>query len=235
VSDRVRSEWVRLADLDRARTHYIPNCVRETSVQRVRALSRSELRRRFEYQDGEVRVVCVGSVIARKGQDLVLQALRALAASEPGLRVDFLGSLAGDWGQRLANSVHATPLAERARFLGSRTDVYERMVAADALVLASRAEASPLSVLEAMALGTCVVAADIDGVSEQLVNAESGLLFAREDVAGLTLALHRIAREPALRETLAGAARARYLEQFSRAKQIARWGAVMGQILAERR
>jgi glycosyltransferase involved in cell wall biosynthesis len=234
VSERVRAEWLRLAALDPARTRYIPNCVRESRVQQLQAHSRERLRRRFGYRDEQVRVVCVGSVSARKGQDLVLEALRALALTEPQLQVDFLGSLAGDFAARLVAGLRGTALAARARFLGNRADVYERMFAADALVLASRAEAAPLSVLEAMALGTCVVAADVDGVSEQLVHGESGLLFAREDVAGLSAALRQITREPALRERLARAARTRYFAEFSRDRQLARWSDALGGMLERR-
>jgi glycosyltransferase involved in cell wall biosynthesis len=132
---------------------------------------------------------------------------------------------------RLARS---SELGGRARFLGSVNDVYERIYAADVLVLASRAEAFPLSVLEAMALGTCVVASDVDGIAEQVVHDESGLLFASEDAEGLAQCLRQMADDPVRRKTLARAARSRYVTEFNRTLQLERWAAVTSKILGDR-
>jgi glycosyltransferase involved in cell wall biosynthesis len=232
VSDRGRNEWNALASLERQRSLYIPNCVHEQRVASVRARDRARLRRELGYPDAGVRLVCLGQVTVRKGQDLVLEALRALGATDRPLSVDFLGRVSDAWAERLVASSKGTPLASRVRFLGGVDDAYERIYAADALVLASRAEAFPLSVLEAMALGTCVVASDVDGVAEQLVHAQTGLLFGREDGAALAACLSQVASDPPLRAALAEAGRARYLGEFTRAHQLGRWAAAVTQMLA---
>jgi hypothetical protein len=54
---------------------------------------------------------------------------------------------------------------------------------------------------------------------------QSGLLFPREDANPLAGCLSRIARDAVLRETLGRAGRARYLSQFTRDRQLARWNA----------
>jgi glycosyltransferase involved in cell wall biosynthesis len=221
VSERGRQEWLQLADLAAARTIHIPNCVRELRAAAVYARERSQLRAAVGYDD-RLWTVCVGALSPRKGQDLVVAALRALPA-ELDVCVEFIGAIKGAWAQRLVADVEHSPLRERVRFAGRRGDVYERMHAADALVLASRAEASPLVVLEAMALGTCIVAADVDGVGEQVVHAQSGCLFGRENIEGLVQCLQRIAGSSALRAALGGAARARYRSVFERRLQLERW------------
>jgi glycosyltransferase involved in cell wall biosynthesis len=223
VSDRGRSEWTALARLDPARGCYIPNCVREQRVEQVRLRERAQLRRDFGYHDESLCVVSVGSVSARKGQDLVLEALRVLGTTQPAVRVEFLGPCDTPWAKQLRASVRGTALAARVRFLGSVHDAYERTYAADALLLASRAEAFPMSVLEALALGTCVVASDVDGVGEQVVHEQSGLLFAGQDVTAMAAHLGRLTREPQLRAALAAGGRERYLRHFTRAQQLARW------------
>lgn len=232
VSERGRAEWNALGGFDPARSFYIPNCVREQETHRLLARDRKDVRRTVGYSTDHVQIVCVGAVIRRKGQDLVLDALQRLAATHPQLRVDFLGPLTGGWAEaqkaRLARSVE---LGGRARFLGSVSDAYERIYAADALVLASRAEAFPLSVLEAMALGTCVVASDVDGISEQVVHEESGLLFPSEDAAALAQCLRLVAEDPVRRKTLARSARSRYVTEFNRTLQLERWAAATDQIL----
>jgi len=120
------------------------------------------------------------------------------------------------------------------RFLGKVSDVYERVYAADLLLLGSRAEASPLVVLEAMALGTCVIAADVDGVSEQVLDEQTGLLFHRESTTELSGCLSRAARDASLRERLARGGRARYLERYGRDRQLARWSALLTEFLQTR-
>ena len=232
VSDRGRREWNGLASLEPERSLYIPNCVHEQRVARVRARDRDQLRRELGYHDGGLRLVCLGQVTPRKGQDLVLEALRVLSETDPHVSVDFLGRVSDAWAERLVASLKGSALASRARFLGGVDDAYERIYAADALVLASRAEAFPLSVLEAMALGTCVVASDVDGVAEQIVHAQTGLLFGREDSGALATCLRQIAADPELRAALADAGRARYLAEFTRAHQLGRWADAVAQMSA---
>jgi glycosyltransferase involved in cell wall biosynthesis len=227
VSQRGQREWDNLAGLDGSRSFYIPNCVREQRVAQTLTRPRSELRRELGYRADGVYAVCVGQVCARKGQDLVLRALAAMPSAAPELQLDLLGDCSSSWARALREGLAGSASAARVRFLGRVSDVYERICAADVLVLGSRAEASPLVVLEAMALGTCVVAADVDGVGEQVVDEETGLLFQRDNAQQLTGSLLRVTRDPALRERLARAGRARYLERFTRDRQLARWSAVL--------
>jgi glycosyltransferase involved in cell wall biosynthesis len=230
VSERGRAEWGALAGLDPARSLHIPNCVREQRAAALRERDRAALRRSYGYRDDAVQLVCVGSVLPRKGQDVLVEALLTLGACP--LRLDFVGSARGAWAEQLAARVASSALAGRVRFVGEVSDAYERVYAADALVLASRAEASPLSVLEAMALGTCVVAADVDGLAELIVSEQTGLLFAREDPAALAASLRRIAYDPPLRAALGRAGRERYASEFQRARQLARWAEAVTRMLA---
>jgi glycosyltransferase involved in cell wall biosynthesis len=231
VSERGQREWQALAQLDPQRSLHIPNCVQEQRVLAVLGGTRAHWRERLGYGANRLRVVCVGQVTPRKGQDLVLAALERLPAAAPALDVDFIGECGSAWARDLARRSAALPLAKHVRFLGAVNDVYERVFAADLLVVGSRAEAFPLVVLEAMALGTCVVAADVDGVGEQVIDAQTGLLFAPEDAGQLAQALARAASDARLRERLAAAGRARYLERFTRDRQLALWNAALSQML----
>src|SRR6185312_15552420 len=118
------------------------------------AQARSDLRNKLQYRANRIHLLCVGQVSARKGQDLVVDALEAVPPAAAEIQLDFLGDCSSDWAQALQRRVRQSAVAERVRFLGNVNDVYERVYAADLLVLASRAEAMPLVVLEAMALGT---------------------------------------------------------------------------------
>ena len=72
-----------------------------------------------------------------------------------------------------------------------------------------------LSVLEAMASGTPVVASRTGGVPEVVVDGETGFLVAPGDTAELRDRIQRLLRDPALAARMGRAARARVLEHFT--------------------
>lgn len=128
-------------------------------------------------------ILAVGSLIRRKGFDLLLEAYKKLKVPCPdlliagtGREMDQLKSLAGD-----------LLLADRVRFLGfidgpKKVSLYR---SAQFLVCPSRKEPFANVILEAMAANLPVVASDVDGSPEMVRHGENGLLFPCEDVAAL--------------------------------------------------
>ena len=100
------------------------------------------------------------------------------------------------------------------RLAGERDDVGELLAAADLFVLSSRSEGLPLSILEAMAAGLPVVASDVGGVPELVVDGETGLLVPPGDPHALAAAIDRLLDDPDLRRRLGAAGRLRVSEQF---------------------
>jgi glycosyltransferase involved in cell wall biosynthesis len=96
----------------------------------------------------------------------------------------------------------------RVRFVGSlgRDDVLALFRAADASLLSSSWENFPHAVVEALAVGTPVVATAVGGVPELVHDGENGLLVPPGDPAALAGAIQRVVSEPGLRERLAEAA-----------------------------
>ena len=79
----------------------------------------------------------------------------------------------------------------------------------------------PTSVLEAMALGVPVVTTDVNGLTETVVDGETGLVVPERDPAALADALQRVLGDPALAERLASQARPGHVEQgFSLEKSV---------------
>ena len=92
-------------------------------------------------------------------------------------------------------------------FLGTvseRAAIYHSL---DALVLPSRFEGLPMTVLEAMACGVPVLASAVDGVREIATPGVHALLAPSEDVAAFRSELQRLLSEPNLRTRLAANAR----------------------------
>ncbi|MGK5685430.1 glycosyltransferase family 4 protein [Actinoplanes sp. URMC 104] len=155
------------------------------------------------HPDGR-RLLCVAAVTPRKGQDLLVAALEQ--------------DLAGlDWECTFAGALRQpVPYADRRlRFAGplagdALDTAYEF---SDLLVLPSRAETYGMVVTEALARGIPVLATAVGGVPEALGTAPDGslpgILIPPDDRPALAGALRAWLTDPALRERLRGAARAR--------------------------
>ncbi len=144
----------------------------------------------------------VARLDAQKGHDVVLSA----AELDPSARY----ACVGDGALRAALEADAARrgVGDRVRFLGFRTDVADLVAAAPFVVLASRYEGLPLSLLEAMAAGRAVVATDIPGTRELVVHEQTGLLVPADDAAALAAAVARVRDDAELRDRLARAGQA---------------------------
>ena len=99
-------------------------------------------------------------------------------------------------------------LAGRVRFLGAgtRDDVVRLFRAADAALLTSAWENLPHTLLEALAVGTPVIATAVGGVPEVVRDGENGLLVPPGDVEAIAAAIERLLGDAPLRAALAAAA-----------------------------
>lgn len=144
---------------------------------------------------GEAPVLlAAGRLTRQKGFDLLLRALPAVVEQLPGLRVLIAGE--GPERRALTGQAARLRLQERVRFLGGRCDLAVLIAAADGFVLPSRDEGSPYVLLEAMALGLPVVAADVGGVRALLDGGSNGLLVRAGDPPALAAAILRLLQFP---------------------------------------
>lgn len=118
-------------------------------------------------------------------------------------------------------AVRAKGLEKRISCPGSVRNVAPWLRAADALVLCSRSEGTPLSVIEAMALGKPVVVTTVGGVPDMVAHQGTGLWVPPRAPQALAAALDRLASDPALGRRLGLAARSVVDERFG-AERLAR-------------
>ena len=150
-------------------------------------------------------LVAAGRLTRQKGFDLLLQALPAVVAQRPDLRVLIAGE--GPERRALAGQAGRLRLQERVRFLGARDDLEALFAAAHGFVLPSRSEGSPYVLLEAMALGLPVVATEVGGVPAMLDGGANGLLVRAEDPPALAAAILSLVQFPQAAERRAELAR----------------------------
>lgn len=165
--------------------------------------------------DGASRLLCVGSVTPTKGQDLLVEALAAVA--DLAWSCVCVGPLHRDPSHvaRLRQLIGRHELGDRVRLAGPQTGqrLATTYAAADLLVLPSRAESFGMVVTEALARGIPVLAAAVNGVPDTLGRASDGglpgILVPPGDPTAFAAALRRWLGEPELRGRLTVSARER--------------------------
>lgn len=142
------------------------------------------------------RLVCVGRLCEQKGQLLLLEAARLLAAQA----VEFELVLAGDGEMRveIETLIADYGLQSQVRITGwiSSEQVRAEILAARALVLPSFAEGLPVVIMEAMALRRPVLTTYVAGIPELVRAGENGWLFAAGAVDELAAALADCLAQP---------------------------------------
>jgi glycosyltransferase involved in cell wall biosynthesis len=106
-------------------------------------------------------------------------------------------------------------LASRVRFLGFIKDMPELYQCLDLLLLTSHFEGTPLTVLEAMAMGVPVVASQVDGVEEVLADGQDGCLVPPGDREAFVDRVCRLLQDPKLRRQLSLAGQGKARRYFS--------------------
>ena len=162
-------------------------------------------------------LVYVGSLSPEKRLDRLLAALPPLVVEFPSLHVWIVGD--GPLREELQSLANRLDLRHTVHFLGAQDRVGDYLNAADLFALTSDTEGMPGVLLEAGYMGLPVVATDVGGVAECVVDGETGILVpARDDataVTALTAALARLLRDPALRERMGENARTLVAERFT--------------------
>lgn len=163
-----------------------------------------------------VHIVFVGRLSPVKGVDVLVRALAIVnKAVRPELSVtlDIMG--VGEEAPALQGLVEEHGLQDRVRFLGYRPDAAARLGTYDVVCLPSREDMCPLVCVEAMCHGKPVLATNVGGLPELVVDGKTGLLVPSDDVAALAKALLRLVTDHELRKRFGAAGRHRFESFFT--------------------
>jgi glycosyltransferase involved in cell wall biosynthesis len=177
-------------------------------------------------REGVVKLLAVGSVIPRKGYDVLVAALARLR------HLPWRLVIAGDCGRspqtsrRLMAEIARLGLTDRISLLGAvmPEQMSPLYASADLFVLPSRFEGYGMAYTEAIAHGVPVIGTTA-GAIPQTVSADAGVLVAPDDVEALAATLQRLIASPDERERLAAGARAAKFPSWS--EQAARFARVL--------
>ncbi len=199
--------FLRSLGFDPATTRVIPNGVAACESRR----SRNQIRDELGIDDAMFVVLFVAALRPEKRVDRFVRAVTAAHRTNASIRGLVVGG--GAELERARALCAETGLVVEA--LGQRSDTPELMHAADVVCLTSDAEALPLVVVEAMACGRPVIATDVGGLRDAVVDGETGYLVAPADDDGLAARLTELAGNRSLLEQMGAAGRERHASRFT--------------------
>jgi glycosyltransferase involved in cell wall biosynthesis len=200
-SPSVQAELADLSEQHLDAVAMLPSVPDETEVLRLSAEPPDR-----DYSADELVVGCCATVEYRKGADLWVEIAREVRRALPKQRVRFV------WIGEIAQPVLANDLAG-VEFNGPTANPYAHLRRFDVATLPSRDDPFPLVVLEAMLLGTPVVAFAVGGVPSQI--GEAGILVSPGEVKAFASEIVNLLTDHEGRRRLGNAAEARVSRLYS--------------------
>jgi len=147
----------------------------------------------------------------------------------PGAELTMVGPDKGDGSYEVTRREAARlGVTDRMTLTGSipKQQVPEWMNRGDVFLNTTNVDNTPVSILEAMACGMCIVSTKVGGISYLLEDGHDALLVPPDDPAAMAAAVHRILTEPALAERLSFNARKK-VEQYDYSVILPQWEALV--------
>jgi len=166
-------------------------------------------------------IVAIGRLIAKKGFANLIRACGLLAQSGKAFQCEIIGE--GLLENELRTQIEQLNLQDRVTLSGAKPqqELRQRLATANVFVLPSVVDAQggmdnlPTVIMEAMAAGLPVISTDIGGISEMVVQNETGFLVRPGDPAELTGAIEKVIDDRQLAQRLGQAGYERARELFS--------------------
>ena len=178
----------------------------------------------------KLRFLVLGSIEPRKGQDVFMEAVKALPGEMHQVaEFHLLGRVMDlEFGANVQAAAAGLPNV----FLDGpceHTEALEAIEGCDVLVCSSRDETMPVTILEALSLGKAIVSTDVGGIGEILTDGKDALLVRPENPVDLASGMRRLCDNPELVQELGRNARATFEKNFTQE----RFGADFLQLVSE--
>ncbi len=196
----------------------IPNGASEPRDLRERASTRTEL----GLAETDFVALFAGRLRSEKRVDVFIENVKTAHAHNARIRGVIAG---GGPGLELGRSQVGTSAA--ISLLGERTDVPDLIVASDVVCLTSDAEALPMVIIEAMAVGRPVIATNVGGVPDLVLDGITGTIIDVDQGGGLSQALCRLVDDPGVVHAMGVAGKLRYERGFTLDAMTERYAALL--------
>ena len=137
----------------------------------------------IEEKKDKTFIATIGRLSEQKGIDIFLKALSQIIKTNRKVYGIIIGD--GELKEEMIQLVKRLNIEQNVLFLGYRKDVLELISCMDFIVLSSRWEGFPLTPIETFAMKKTIIASNIDGNNEIVINNQNGLLFEKDNVDDL--------------------------------------------------
>jgi glycosyltransferase involved in cell wall biosynthesis len=158
-----------------------------------------------------IKLVMVARFSAQKDHNLLFQALSMI--NNKNWSLDLIGG--GEDSDKVGLLLKQYKIEKHVNLIGQINNVDEVLYEYDIFLLISKWEGFPRSILEAMRTGLPVIASDVGGVNESVIDSKGGFLVPRGDVTSLIQCLQKLMGCSKLRSTMGEFNRSRFVEEFT--------------------
>ena len=144
---------------------------------------KSSIRKRMGISENDFLFVYAAEFSKRKNQAFLIRSFAEVCQEYPNMKLLLAGK--GALLEECKNLAHQLQKEEQIRFLGYVSDMRELYSACDVCVSTSQIEGLPFNIMEAMACGLPIIASDIKGHRELIIDREMGMLYNCGDSAEL--------------------------------------------------
>jgi len=205
--------------MPRSRMQVIANGI---DTQKLLAQESIDLRSRLAIPGDDFVIATVGSLIHRKGVDLIIAALAQLREQNLHIHLLIIGD--GPEANNLQQQIQQLGLQQHITLLGEQNNVLGILRgSADLFVSAAREEAFGLVLAEASLAQLAIVAPAIGGIPDVVVDDQTGLLLPPENINALANAIYKLYFSPELCDAMGKAGYRHILKNFSIEKNCERF------------
>ncbi|MBI5740379.1 MAG: glycosyltransferase [Nitrospirae bacterium] len=165
-------------------------------------------------------IVTVGRLYHQKNHRLFLEAAKIVLKKSEDKEIKFLIIGKGPLQEELENYAESLGIRGNVIFAGERNDIPEVLHDADIFVMTSLYEGMPNAVMEAMAAGLPVVASDVGGSNELVVDGETGFLCPCDNAALIAERVIHLLADPQNSSVMGERGRERILRDFTLQKMV---------------
>ncbi|HEY6270835.1 MAG TPA: glycosyltransferase [Terriglobales bacterium] len=176
------------------------------------------MKRNLGFSEDDPVVVVLARLEPQKGHDVLLQAWPAVMRKFPSVRLVCVGE--GASRAELEALAGSLGLEGSVRFVGYQSNPADWLALAHFTVLPSRFEGLPIAAIESLAMGKSMVATDVDGTGEVVINGKTGVTVPPGQPGRLAEAVCLLLADPDLRQRLGEAGRAWVVQRFSQERQV---------------